>query len=193
MASQQQIRRTIDAECHRVYTLAFYTLGSHQDAEDATQEVLTRYWQHAADVDPDRVQGWLVRVTTNVCRDLLRKRARLREDVATEATELALGAMPSGDPGPTTRVESEEIGTQIEQQLAEMNEPYRSLLILREIQGLSYQAIGAALELPLSTVRVYLHRGRRKLAERLRRFALPDAEDRRLQPTASAVGCRHED
>jgi RNA polymerase sigma-70 factor (ECF subfamily) len=49
-----------------------------------------------------------------------------------------------------------------------MSEPHRSVVILREIQGLSYREIGDALEMPLSTVRVSLHRGRRRLREELR-------------------------
>lgn len=191
MATREQIRRTIDAQCHRIYTLAYYTLGSHQDAEDTTQEVLTRYWRHASTVDPERVEGWLVRVTTNVCRDLIRKRRSRREDMATEATEQALDAAPSGEPDPCVVAESSEARTQIEEQLAKLAEPYRSLLILREVQGLSYQAIGAALEMPLSTVRVYLHRGRRKLAERLK--PPPETPCPQPQPTPTAAVCRHED
>jgi RNA polymerase sigma-70 factor (ECF subfamily) len=52
--------------------------------------------------------------------------------------------------------------------LAGLSEPAKSIVILREIQGLSYREIGDVLELPLSTVRVALHRGRRRLREELR-------------------------
>ncbi|QDT69471.1 ECF RNA polymerase sigma factor SigE [Planctomycetes bacterium MalM25] len=187
MATPQDIRRVIDQQCHRVYTLAYYTLGSHQDAEDATQEVLTRFWRHAGRVDPERVEGWLVRVTTNVCRDQMRKRSSRREDVATEATEHALTALPSGEPGPPACAESVEAIAEIERELGGLNEPFRSLLILREVQGLSYQAIAAAMEMPLSQVRVYLHRGRRRLAKRLG----PAAGPKPVSKTNSPV-CSHE-
>ena len=167
MATPERIRRVIDQQCHRVYTLAFYTLGSHQDAEDATQEVLVRYWKHAGRVDAEKVEAWLVRVTTNVCLDLIRKRTTQREAFATEAADTALDAATSGEPDPSAGVQSREAAATLETQLAALAEPYRTLVILREVQGLSYQAISAALEMPLSSVRVYLHRGRRMLANRL--------------------------
>lgn len=59
MATSEDIRRVIDQQCHRVYTLAYYTLGSHQDAEDAAQEVLTRFWRHAiGSIQSGSRAGW---------------------------------------------------------------------------------------------------------------------------------------
>ncbi len=54
--------------------------------------------------------------------------------------------------------------------LGEIREPYRSIVVLREIEDLKYEEIAAALELPLNTIKVYLHRGRRMLRQRLREF-----------------------
>ena len=54
-----------------------------------------------------------------------------------------------------------------ESELQELGEPYRSILILREIEGLRYREISEILDLPLNTVRVYIHRGRRQLREQL--------------------------
>lgn len=93
--------------------------------------------------------------------------------------------MPSGEPGPSECAEKVEATAEIERQFAGLNEPYRSLLVLREVQGLSYQAIAAALEMPLSSVRVYLHRGRQRLAKRLD----TTAESKPSQPTTA---CTHE-
>lgn len=190
MTTSQDIRRVIDQQCHRVYTLAYYTLGSHQDAEDATQEVLTRFWRHATRVDPERVEGWLMRVTTNVCRDQIRRRVSRREDVATEATEHVLGSLPSGEPGPSELAERVETTGEIERELAGLDEPYRSLLILREVQGLSYQAIAGALEMSLSSVRVYLHRGRKRLAKRLAPSVERDPKG--SSQSISTTACTHD-
>ncbi|TWT46748.1 RNA polymerase sigma factor [Botrimarina hoheduenensis] len=167
MASSQAIDRQIDQQRHRVFTLAYYTLGSHQDAEDATQETLLRYWRNASRVAPDRVEGWLVRTTTNVCLDLIRKRKRSPETFGNEASEATLQAAASSSPGPSDRAVSAESRQQLERKLAELKEPFRSLLILREVQGMTYDQIADALELPLTSVRVYLHRGRRLLAQQL--------------------------
>lgn len=167
MATSQAIRRVIDQQRHRVYTLAYYTLGSHADAEDATQETLVRFWRSADRIEPNRVEGWLVRTTTNVCIDLIRKRSRSRESFGTESSEQSLNAARSETPEPAAHAAANESRQQVDQELGALDEPFRSLLILREIQGLAYSQIADALEMPLTQVRVYLHRGRRMLAARL--------------------------
>ena len=87
----------------------------------------------------------------------------------------AMRAIEAGDPG-TRRPRSGGAGAGTGRRrggplsadgLRELSEPYRSVLILREIQGLKYREIADTLEMPLNTVRVHLHRGRRKLRERL--------------------------
>lgn len=165
MASSSAIQRVIDQHAGRVFTLACYTLGSRQDAEDVTQEVLLRYWKHADRVDPARVEGWLVRVTTNACRDVMRRHTRRREVVGGEACDVALDEAPGVEPLPEAAVEATERAEQLRALLSQLHEPYRSVVVLREVQGLSYAAIAEALEMTLANVRVTLHRGRRRLAE----------------------------
>ena len=165
MATSTTIQRVIDQHADRVFTLACYTLGSRQDAEDVTQEVLLRYWKHADDVNPDCVEGWLVRVTTNACRDLMRRRSRRREVVGGEACDAALGETPCGSLTPDASLEASENTREMHQLLLRLKEPYRSVVVLREVQGMSYQQIAEATEMTLANVRVTLHRGRRLLAE----------------------------
>jgi len=165
MATSPPIERVIDQHANRVFTLACYTLGSRQDAEDVTQEVLLRYWKHADDVDPDCVEGWLVRVTTNACRDLLRRRNRRREVVGGEACDAALEETPGGELTPDASLEASEKTQEMQQLLLRLKEPYRSVVVLREVQGMSYVQIAEATEMTLANVRVTLHRGRRQLAE----------------------------
>ena len=71
-------------------------------------------------------------------------------------------------PGPESRARASELGSRIHVALAALPEPYRSVVILREIQGHSYSEIRELLDMPLNTVRGTLHRGRRKLREALR-------------------------
>jgi DNA-directed RNA polymerase specialized sigma24 family protein len=125
----------------RVYSFARYLLSSREEAEDVTQEVLLRLWRHHRGVDEERLGAWLLRVTRNACYDLLRKR---RQETAAGFRGRLLAA------------------------LADLGEPYKSVVILREVQGLPHREIGEALGIPEVTVRVHLHRGRRKLRERLK-------------------------
>jgi RNA polymerase sigma-70 factor (ECF subfamily) len=88
--------------------------------------------------------------------------------VAEDPEGLAMERAASPMPGPAALAETADFEAHVKEALRDLPEPYRSIVILREIQDLKYEEIGAALEMPLNTVKVYLHRGRRKLRDRLR-------------------------
>ena len=150
----------------RVLTLAVYLLGSRQEAEDVAQEVLIRLWTRGDEVDPSRIRAWLVRVTRNACIDRIR-RVRI-EAVRNRSPEVNEAEPIEPSPGPETLARASQLGSRIRHALDELSEPHRSVVILREIQGLSYQEIADALEMTVGNVRVTLHRGRRRLRHELR-------------------------
>lgn len=167
------------AQRHRrqVYSFARYLLSNREEAEDVTQEVLVRLWRHRSGLDEERLGAWLLRVTRNACYDLLRKRrsesAALAPGVGVDAEEA--GQVPSAEPDPLARAEASDFRRRLLAALADLGEPYKSIVILREVQGLPHRAIGEALGMPEVTVRVHLHRGRRKLRERLREVSHHEA------------------
>jgi RNA polymerase sigma-70 factor (ECF subfamily) len=152
----------------RVFTLAVYLLGDREEAEDVTQEVLVRLWRRGSEVDPGRLGAWLSRVTRNLCIDAVRSRSRTCFTTLTPRDVELVETAADVRPGPEASAQGSEIGSMIHGALAELPEPYRSVVVLREIQGLSYGEIGDVLDMPLNSVRVTLHRGRRKLREALR-------------------------
>jgi RNA polymerase sigma-70 factor (ECF subfamily) len=130
-----------------------------------TQEVLVRLWRRGHEVLPEKIGPWLIRVTRNACIDVMRRRkggsqVAIDDEAGIEIHEPA--------PGPERLAHASQLGGRILQALETLTEPGRSVVILREIQGLSYQEIGEALEMPMSSVRVTLHRGRRRLREELK-------------------------
>ena len=152
----------------RVYSLARYLLSNREEAEDVTQEVLLRLWRHQQGVDEERLGAWLLRVTRNACYDLLRKRrsdAALGTSSSLDDDEAREVATP--EPGPQSLAEASDFRRRLLAALSDLGEPYKSIVILREVQGLPHREIGEALGMPEVTVRVHLHRGRRKLRERL--------------------------
>jgi RNA polymerase sigma factor (sigma-70 family) len=154
----------------RVYSFARYLLSSREEAEDVTQEVLLRLWRHQDGVEEERLGAWLLRVTRNACYDLLRRR---RSEGATNALATSLDdetvrELASAEPDPQSRAETADFRRRLLGALGELGEPYKSIIILREVQGLAHREIGEALGIPEVTVRVHLHRGRKKLRERLR-------------------------
>ncbi len=152
----------------RVYTLARYSLGSPQDAEDVTQEVFIRLWENWASIDVARVEGWLIRVTSNACVDFRRQRTARRHARAAHALSQTLDVTTSAQTDPSAAVESSELQSRVADAIAHLKEPYRAALILREIEGLSYLDISLALDMSMPSVKVTLHRARARLTELLK-------------------------
>jgi RNA polymerase sigma-70 factor (ECF subfamily) len=161
----KNFRKLVDQYRDRVYTFALYSLGNDEDAQDVTQEVLIRLWQHLSDLDESTLPAWIIRVTRNACVDSARKRSAYARRVAAGD---ALSEGVSMEPGPDMIVEASEFRGQIQVALTRIREPYRSVVILREIQDMRYEEIADAVDLPINTVKSYLHRGRRMLREELR-------------------------
>lgn len=162
---QELVRRHRD----RVYTLAFYSLKNREDAEDVTQEVLIRLWNHYRRLEGEHLAAWIVRVTKNACVDAVRRRqTRYRHEAPTSEDDDRLERAPSHDAGPERDAEAAQFRRCLKAALGDVPEPYRSIVILREIQGLAYDEIAKAVDKPLNTVKVYLHRGRKMLREQLK-------------------------
>lgn len=161
-----RFREGFEANRQAVYTFSHYYLGDGADAEDVTQEVFIKYWQQLADSAMDNDRAWLLRVTRNACIDQIRRRntyhAKLGQKQAAE------NASPPLDETPARTLEQRELMNDIRNAIFELDDPYRSVLVFREIQELAYTEIAEALEMPLNRVKVYLHRGRKKLREILK-------------------------
>jgi RNA polymerase sigma-70 factor (ECF subfamily) len=158
---EQQVRQYQD----RVFGFAQYFMKNREAAQDVTQDVLIRFWKHHEDVDEERALGWLLRVTRNACIDALRKR-KTRRNAVTVDTE-GLDRATSTRTAPDAEAEAADFRDHLEDALDHIDEPYRSVIILREIQNLKYREISEALDMPMNTVKVYVHRGRKKLRKQL--------------------------
>jgi RNA polymerase sigma-70 factor (ECF subfamily) len=143
------------------WSLARYLLNDHAEAEDATQEAFTSLWRHRESIDPARVRPWLMKVLRNECFDRLRRR---------RSHALYDEARDGGEGGPMSDVLQGQLSLSLAGAIAELGEPYRSLVILRDIQQQSYAEVGVTLELSESQVKVYLHRARKQLREQLAEF-----------------------
>lgn len=151
----------------RVFAFAYHYLRDADEAADVAQDVLIRFWEHFEKMKEEQHLPWLIRVTRNACIDAYRKR-RLQRDLI-EVDTAGLEQLPSyaADGDPLRSTESSELREVVSSALQRLPEPHRSIVMLREIQDMTYEEICAALELPMTTVKVYLHRGRRMLRELL--------------------------
>ena len=148
-----------------VYHLALRRLGSREDAEDAAQEVFLKAYTALQSFRGDsKLSVWLYRITGNVCTDLLRRRrdtvSLSGENEEGEATELEI---PDERFDPAALAERKDLREQVGKALQCLPPDAREILLLRELSGLSYDEIAAALQLDLGTVKSRIFRARKKL------------------------------
>ena len=146
-----------------VYRVCLRVTKTDDDAADATQDALVKVWQNVADVEPDRQRAWCARVARNAALDLLRRRqvrpAPGRAEAITEPE--------CDDVLPDGHAEAGDLRAELHRAVGALDEPYRSILVLREIEGLAYAEIADALDLKLNTLKGYLHRARRRVRDAL--------------------------
>ncbi len=152
-----------------VYRLALRLLGNEADAADAAQDAfLKAYTSLSSFRGESRFSVWLYRLTNNVCIDALRRR-RDALSLETEDDEGETTALPLPDErwSPETLAERAEDIRAVRSALDALPDDCREILTLREIGGLSYEELAAALHLELGTVRSRLNRARKRLADEL--------------------------
>ncbi len=154
-----------------VYSFAFYYLGNRQEAEDVTQDVLLKLWEHREGLDMAQAAPWLNRVTRNASYDRLRRRGTRNRFVVDDGDGSLVSFAEAPEPGPLGVVQTKDARGRVRAALAELPEPYRSAMILRELQELTYAEVGDALEIPVNTAKTHVHRGRRMLRDALREEA----------------------
>ena len=156
----RKFRSLVKSHEHRVYTLAVYLLRDRSEAEDVAQESFLKLWNNMDQVDHERAGAWLNKVTRNACLDRLRKRRP-----QTEVSDYHLGTDQVQEPG--AALEQNQLGTWLRNAIGDLKEPYRSLVVLRDVQQNSYRDVAQTLELSMDQVKVYLHRARRQLRDNL--------------------------
>lgn len=155
----RRFRQWVEEYQDQAWTLARYMLRDPAEAEDVCQESFVKLWHHQDRIDMQKVKPWLMRVVRNGCLDRIRRRRPEGELDAEREADLA--------PGPMQDLEDREAGRRIREAIAALNEPYRSLVVLRDVQQHSYAEVAGTLELSMTQVKVYLHRARKQLREQL--------------------------
>jgi len=148
----------------RIHTYATLILRDRAEAQDVAQEALVRLWENRRAVDGQGVRSWLMRTAHNLCIDQIRRR-KTRSEV--DDGETVMNHRPDTAPGPDQRTESGELRDSIEAALAALSPGDRAVVVMREVQGLPYDEIATALDLPLGTLKARLHRARERLRSKL--------------------------
>ncbi|WP_445166544.1 RNA polymerase sigma factor SigE [Mycolicibacterium sp. Dal123E01] len=147
----------------RVYRLAYRLAGNQQDAEDLTQETFIRVFRSVQNYQPGTFEGWLHRITTNLFLDMVRRRGRIRMEALPEDYD----RVPADEPNPEQIYHDSHLGADLQAALDSLAPEFRAAVVLCDIEGLSYEEIGATLGVKLGTVRSRIHRGRQALRDYL--------------------------
>jgi len=147
----------------RVYRLAYRLSGNQQDAEDLTQDTFIRVFRSVQNYQPGTFEGWLHRITTNLFLDMVRRRSRIRMEALPEDYD----RVPADEPNPEQIYHDSRLGPDLQAALDSLPPEFRAAVVLCDIEGLSYEEIGATLGVKLGTVRSRIHRGRQALRDYL--------------------------
>ena len=151
----------------KVYNLALRMVGNQEDAYDMSQEAFIKAYNSIALFRGEsRFSVWLYRLTTNVCLDFLRSQGRKRHDSLTymnEEDDDKELEIPDDRFSPETLAEKKELREAVNRGLMTLPKDYRAILLLREIDGLSYEEIAEALSLEEGTVKSRIFRARKRL------------------------------
>ena len=154
-----------------VFSLVFRMVRDRALAEDLAQETFIRAFRAISSYNPRyKFSSWIFKIANNHTIDYLRKR---RLDTVSidgsphavtgeEEAQTRLVVESTGE-APDQYVEQRELGSQIEQAIGELRPEYRTVVLPRHIEGHSYEEIADIMDLPLGTVKTYLHRARAEL------------------------------
>ena len=154
-----------------VFSLIFRMVRNRELAEDLSQETFVKVLNAVHSYRPEfKFSSWVFKIANNAAIDHLRKREldtlSLEGSPHAETPEMIEAtALQLGDRGETQleEVENRELGRSIEAAIDKLRPEYRSCILLRHVEGRTYEEIAEMLGLPLGTVKTYIHRARNEL------------------------------
>ena len=149
----------------RAYAIAYRLLGNREDAQEVAQEAFARaYFRLAEFRGTAQFRTWLYRILVNLATDLLRRRK------PEGPIEEAVSKTASTAENPGESLDRQELRQNIEKALEGLPADLRAVIVLRELEGLSYAEIARVIRRPVGTVMSRLFHGRRRLQQSLAPF-----------------------
>ena len=148
------------------YNLARWLVQNEQDARDMVQDAYVRAFRFFSGVRGETSKAWLLRIVRNVCYDHLRKRP-------IHSSDAELEKIPDHS-SPETELQSKSEIAAVRLALSQLQEDFRAVLVLREMEELSYREISEITQVPIGTVMSRLARARQQLADSLKQMREKD-------------------
>lgn len=163
---------------HRVYNLIRRLLGNPEEARDVTQEVFVTVFEKIDSYRGDAsISTWIYRIAANHAKNrikyLARRKDRQRESLDAMHAPPTQSRLSAQVPRPDQALTRETVSRLVDKALSELDEEQRIVLVLRDVEGQTYDDIAAITGLQLGTVKSRLHRGRQRLREALAPYIEP--------------------
>jgi RNA polymerase sigma-70 factor (ECF subfamily) len=172
---ERAFRELVETHQHRVFNLVLRMLGNREEAEDVSQEVFVTVFKAIGTFrEESRLSTWLYRISANHAKNRIKYLARRRT-----ARQDALDEVPEGDlhrhagepvPGPDHLAQGREMEALLQRGLQALDEEHRLIIVLRDVEDLSYEEIVEITGMPLGTVKSRLHRARSALRQAVARL-----------------------
>jgi len=172
----EEFRMKVLPEGRRLYALACRFLNNREEAEDAVQEVMMKLWaERGEERNYASLAAWCTTVTRNCCIDMLRRRKRWRLEPLKDAG--GSDALRTGNTGAEEKREAAVIVAKI---VSRMKEPARSAVIMRDMEGYSYEETAEALKSNVTAIRTVISRARKEIREEMEKiYRYGTGEDKR--------------
>jgi RNA polymerase sigma-70 factor (ECF subfamily) len=176
---QRAFKLLVERYQRKIYSVALGMLKDKEDALDVSQEAFVKIYKYLDHFKGDSsFYTWLYRITVNICIDVLRRRNATRgeqvefdETVKMDAAEANIGALGSQlGTNPQKAALRRELAEKIEEALQAVPEKHRAILLLREVEGMSYEDLSRTLEIPKGTVMSRLFHARLKVQKILSEY-----------------------
>lgn len=158
----------------KAFNVAYRMMGNSEDANDLVQEALIRIFKSIKNFkEQSSFSTWVYRIVTNVCLDELRRRKNkftisIDEDIQLEDGNVKRQIESEG-PTPEESLESKEIQDIVTKAIEELSNEHKTVIVLRDIQGFSYDEISDIMKCPEGTVKSRINRARKALREILKK------------------------
>jgi len=158
-----------------VFSFIFRMVRDRELAEDLAQDTFVRAFDRLAQYDPGyKFSSWLFKVGHNLTVDHIRRRELdtvsihgAPDAVTSDQQEATSVTLESEFERPDELLEARELGASIEEAIERLRPEYRTAILLRHVEGYSYDEISEVMEIPLGTVKTYIHRARVELQDML--------------------------
>lgn len=151
--------RIIELWHSRIYRFAYRFFADADEASEITQKTFIKTYQNVSSLDdPGKFSPWIYRIANNLCLDEL-KRAGRRKSTSLESWLEQTGGAESDSMAPDDRLHQKELGAIIQKALLTLPDEQRTVIILKEYEGLKFREIAEILEEPESTVKSRLYYG----------------------------------